>query len=200
MIAHLCVLVRHGETEWSRNGRHTGRTDLPLISEGENQAKALAATVSAQEFALILCSPLLRARQTGELAGLGDGAVIDPDLAEWDYGEYEGLTTPEIRRERPGWDLFEDGAPGGESAEEVGTRADRVIERVRAAPGDVVCVAHGHLLRVLAARWLGLEARAARYFALGPASVSELGWEREQPVIASWNLRLEPPQMGEEES
>ena len=97
MIAHLCVLVRHGETEWSRNGRHTGRTDLPLIAEGENQAKALAATVSAQEFALILCSPLLRARQTGELAGLGDGAVIDPDLAEWDYGEYEGLTTPEIR-------------------------------------------------------------------------------------------------------
>jgi broad specificity phosphatase PhoE len=188
MIAHLCVLVRHGQTEWSRSGRHTGRTDLPLLPEGEEQAKALAPVFSGRRFADIWCSPLLRARQTGELAGLGDGVVIDPDLTEWDYGEYEGLTTPEIRRERPGWDLFEDGAPGGESAEEVGIRADRVIERVRAAPGDVACVAHGHLLRVVAARWLGLDARSARYFTLDPASVSQLGWERDQPVIVTWNL------------
>ena len=189
MTSPLCVLVRHGETEWSLSGRHTGRTDLPLLPEGEAQARALVPTVSAYRFAAVFTSPLLRARQTGDLAGLGGRAVIEPDLAEWDYGEYEGRTTADIRRERPGWNLFDDGVPGGESAADVGIRVDRVIERVRATPGDVACVAHGHVLRVLAARWLDIDPRSGRYFALGPASVSELGWEREQAVVTSCNLR-----------
>ena len=183
------MVIRHGETEWSRTGRHTGRTDLPLLPEGEEQARALGLTLAGQPFTTVLTSPLIRARETCRLAGLGEGAVVDPDLAEWDYGSYEGLTTAEIRRERPGWDLFEDGAPGGERAEDVGRRVDRVIERVRAVPGDVACVAHGHVLRVMAARWAGLEAPAARSLALAPASLGELEWEREQPVISRWNLR-----------
>jgi broad specificity phosphatase PhoE len=188
MTRHCCVLIRHGDTEWSRNGRHTGRTDLDLLPEGEERAAALGPKLARFEFAAVWTSPLLRARRTCELAGLGQGAVIDPDLSEWDYGAYEGRTTPEIRAERPGWDLFDDGAPGGERAAEVGRRVDRVIDRVRAVDGDVACVAHGHVLRVLAVRWVGLEAREARGLALGPASLSELGWERQQPVIACWNL------------
>jgi len=184
-----CVLIRHGETEWSLTGRHTGRTDLPLLPEGEAQARALAPTMAAYQFAAVLCSPLLRARATCALAGLGEGAVTDDDLAEWDYGSYDGVTTAEIRAERAGWDLFSDGAPGGETADQVGARVDRVIERVRAVDGDVACVAHSHVLRVLAVRWIGLPPTAGRSLVMGPAAYSELGWEREHPVITHWNHR-----------
>ncbi len=189
MIGDRCVVIRHGETEWSRTGRHTGRTDVGLLPEGEEQARALRPRLAGYRFATVLTSPLIRARRTSELAGLGPGSLVDPDLAEWDYGEYEGLTTAEIRRERPGWDLFDDGCPGGEDADSVGRRVDRVIDRVRAGSGDVACVAHGHVLRVLAARWVGLAAPAARALSLGPAALSELGWEREQAVITLWNAR-----------
>ncbi len=185
---HRCLLIRHGETEWSLSGRHTGRTDLPLLPEGEAQARALRSRLADVPLVTVRCSPLLRARQTSELAGLGEGAEIDPDLAEWDYGDYEGLTTPEIREARPGWELFADGAPGGETAAAVGARVDRVIERVRAVDGDVACVAHSHLLRVLAARWIGLDPSGGRLFVLGPAGLSELGWDRGQPVVNRWNL------------
>ena len=187
MTSHRCVLIRHGETEWSRNGRHTGRTDLQLLPVGEAQVTGLAPLLADFEFTTVFTSPLLRARQTSALAGLDGGAEVDPDLVEWDYGAFEGLTTPEIREGNPDWDLFDDGAPGGETADQVGIRVDRVIRRVRAAPGDVACVAHGHVLRVLGARWIGLPASSARSFALAPASLSVLGWEREQPVIAQWN-------------
>jgi broad specificity phosphatase PhoE len=187
-----CVLIRHGETEWSRAGRHTGRTDLPLLPAGQEQARALGPVLADFPFAAVLTSPLLRARQTSELAGLATLAtevLIDPDLAEWDYGTYDGLTTAEIRLERPAWDLFADGAPGGETAAEVAARVDRVIARIRAVDGDVACVAHAHVLRVLAARWIGLDPCQGRSFVLAPASVSEVGWEREHPVITSWNRR-----------
>jgi broad specificity phosphatase PhoE len=182
-----CVLLRHGETEWSLSGRHTGRTDLPLVPEGEAQSRALRPKLAHQHFTAVLTSPLLRARRTCELAGLGDGAIIEPDLAEWDYGTYDGLTTGEIRAGRPGWDLFDDGCPGGESAVDVGRRVDRVIERIRGLSGSVACVAHSHVLRVLGARWIGLEPAGARHLVLAPASLSRLDWEREQPVIAGWN-------------
>jgi probable phosphoglycerate mutase len=181
-----CVLIRHGETAWSLTGQHTGRTDLPLLPEGEVQAAALAPRVGSLASGLVLCSPLLRARRTCELA-VTARAVVDPDLAEWDYGAYEGRTTDDIRVERPGWDLFGDGAPDGECAADAGRRVDRVIRRIREAPGDVTCVAHGHVLRVLAARWVGLPPEGARYLSLSPASVSELGWEHDQPVITHWN-------------
>jgi broad specificity phosphatase PhoE len=185
--APRCVLVRHGETEWSLDGRHTGRTDLPLLPEGVEQAKALRFLLSGRTFAAVLTSPLVRARQTAELAGLGAGAVIDPDLAEWDYGTYEGVTTDQIRREHPGWELFTDGVPDGESVEDVAARVDRVIARVRATPGDVACVAHSHVLRVLAARWIGLDPTVGRSLVLDPAAVSELGWDRDHPVMLTWN-------------
>jgi broad specificity phosphatase PhoE len=182
-----CVLIRHGDTAWSRSGRHTGRTDLPLLPEGKEQVKAQRARLAAYSFSLVLTSPLSRALQTCELAGLGESWEIDPDLLEWDYGAYEGRRTADIREERPGWNLFDDGAPGGEGSADVGARVDRVISRVRTAPGDVACVAHAHVLRVLAARWVGLDATGGRYFVLGPAAVSVLGWEREQPVVRHWN-------------
>jgi probable phosphoglycerate mutase len=185
--APRCVLVRHGETEWSLDGRHTGRTDLPLLPEGVEQARALRPVLSTRTFAVVLTSPLLRARETAQLAGLGAGAVVDPDLAEWDYGAYEGITTNQIREERPGWELFTDGVPDGESVEDVAARVDRVIARVRATPGDVACVAHSHVLRVLAARWIGLDPGVGRSLVLDPAAVSELGWDREHPVVLSWN-------------
>lgn len=182
-----CVLVRHGETAWSRSGRHTGRTDLHLLPEGEEQAKALGPALAPYAFTSVFTSPLLRARETCALAGLERGAVTDPDLAEWDYGAYDGLTTAEIREGRPGWDLFTDGAPGGETADQVAARVDRVIARVRAIDGDVACVAHAHVLRMFAARWIGLDPCGGRSFVLAPASLSELGWEREHPVVMSWN-------------
>lgn len=186
------ILLRHGETEWSRDGRHTGRTDLPLTGKGEDQARALAPLVRAGSFDLALVSPALRARRTAELAGL-TAYEIDPDLWEWDYGGYEGVTTLEIRRTRPGWYLWRDGVvPGdaehpGESAREVAARADRVITRARAAGGDVVVVAHGHFLRVLCARWLGLPPQDGRLFRLDTGTYSRLGFEHGEPVVLSWN-------------
>ncbi len=180
------VLIRHGETAWSRDRRHTGRTDIPLTPLGEDQAAALAHRVAGWNFAEVLVSPLVRARRTAELAGLGHGEV-DPDLAEWDYGDYEGRTTVAIQETRPGWDLFGDGVPHGETIHEVATRADRVIARIRAGSGDAAIVAHAHLLRVLAVRWLGVDPVSARYLVLGPASLSVLGWERDQSVIDHWN-------------
>ncbi|ACZ85492.1 histidine phosphatase family protein [Streptosporangium roseum] len=186
------ILLRHGETEWSRDGRHTGRTDLPLTDKGDNQARALAPLVKGRTFDLALVSPALRARRTAELAGLTDYET-DPDLWEWDYGGYEGITTPDIRETRPGWFLWRDGViPGdtehpGESAREVGARADRVIARARAADGDVVLVAHGHFLRVLCARWLALPPEDGRHFRLDTGTYSRLGYERDEPVILTWN-------------
>jgi len=180
------VLIRHGETAWSRDRRHTGRTDIPLTPHGEAQASALTQRLDGRAFVNVLVSPLSRARATAELAGLA-GVEVVPDLLEWDYGDYEGRTTAAIREDQPGWDLFTDGVPHGESLHQVSARVDRVIARIRSGSGDVACVAHAHLLRVLAVRWVGAEPEAARYLVLGPASISELGWEREQPVIEQWN-------------
>ncbi len=185
--APRCILIRHGETEWSRDGRHTGRTDLPLLPEGEAQATALRPSLAGFTFTTVLTSPLRRARETADLAGLGGEAVIDPDLAEWDYGAYEGVTTAQIRQDRPGWDLFDDGVPDGESAPDVAVRVDRVIARVRSVAGDVALVAHSHVLRVLAVRWIGLDPSVGRSLVLDPAAFCELGWEREHPVLHSWN-------------
>jgi broad specificity phosphatase PhoE len=182
-------LVRHGQTAWSRSGQHTGRTDVALLPEGRLEAAALAPHLAEHTFALVLSSPLSRAAETCVLAGLGDRAVLTDDLLEWDYGEYEGLTTDQIREEQPGWTLFADGVPGGETAGEVGRRVDRVIEAAGQFDGDTVCFAHGHVLRVLAARWLGLPPVAGRLLALEPAALSVLGWEREVPVLVRWNER-----------
>lgn len=186
------LLVRHGQTEWSRTGRHTGRTDLPLEPEGEAAARSLAPRLAAEApFALVLSSPLARARRTAELAGLEP--ALDPDLQEWDYGEYEGRATSEIREERPGWDIWADGVRGGETVDEVGARADRAIqralERALAAGPDAtaVLVAHGHLLRILGARWLGLPASAGGRLALSTAALCVLGFERERRVVWRWN-------------
>ncbi|WP_433376518.1 histidine phosphatase family protein [Streptosporangium sp. CA-115845] len=186
------ILLRHGETEWSRDGRHTGRTDLRLTVRGEDQARALAPLISDRAFGLVLVSPARRAGDTAELAGIKDYET-DPDLWEWDYGGYEGITTLEIRERRPGWYLWRDGVvPGdaehpGESAEQVGARADRVIARALAADGDVVLVAHGHYLRVLCARWLGLPPTDGRLFRLDTGTYSRLGFERDEPVVLTWN-------------
>ncbi|HWA67058.1 MAG TPA: histidine phosphatase family protein [Mycobacteriales bacterium] len=181
-------LVRHGETEWSASGRHTGSTDVPLTERGRQAATQLAAVLAGHSFAAVLTSPMSRARDTCELAGFGDRAIVDDDLREWDYGEYEGVTTEEIRKTRPGWTVFADGCPGGEAADQVAARADRVIASARRTDGDTIVFSHGHLLRVLAARWVGLPAPAGAHLALATASVSTLGWERETPVIASWDL------------
>jgi probable phosphoglycerate mutase len=179
------LLVRHGQTEWSASGRHTSTTDLPLTDTGRAAARRLGERLAGRDFALVLSSPRRRARETCELAGLQP--QLDEDLSEWDYGDYEGRTTPEIRAERPDWSLWEDGAPGGETAEQVGVRADRVIERALAAGGDVALFAHGHILRVLGARWLELPPERGASFALDTASLSELGFEREHRVLRLWN-------------
>jgi probable phosphoglycerate mutase len=179
-------LVRHGETEWSAGGRHTGRTDVPLDDAGREQARALRPLLAEHRFALVLSSPLQRATATCALAGI-DGCDLDDDLAEWDYGEFEGITTDEIRTAHPGWSLWRDGCPSGESPRDVGMRADRVVARARAVDGDVLAFSHGHLSRVLAARWVGLEPQAGALLALDTATVSVLGWEREQPVVRRWN-------------
>lgn len=181
-------LVRHGETEWSRAGRHTGRTDLSLTPAGEREAARLAPTLGGHGFALVLCSPLQRARQTCAAAGLIERAEIRPELVEWDYGEYEGLTTAEIRERRPGWALWGDGAPGGETAAEVGARIDPLVAELRAAEGDVVVFAHGHVLRVLAARWIEQEPALGRRLALATATLCRLGREHDYPVLRAWNL------------
>jgi probable phosphoglycerate mutase len=178
------VLVRHGQTEWSASGRHTSTTDLPLTEEGRRAARALP--LRDRSFELVLTSPRVRARETCELAGLT--GEVDADLAEFDYGSYEGLTTPQIRAERPGWSLWTDGAPGGETAGQVGARVDRVIARALTAGGDVALFAHGHVLRVLGARWLGLPAASGALFGLDTASICELGFERETRVVWKWNL------------
>ncbi|WAX76810.1 histidine phosphatase family protein [Streptomyces sp. KMM 9044] len=189
------LLARHGETEWSRSGRHTGRSDLPLTRDGEAQARALAPLLAGRSFALVLTSPLARARRTAELAGLAD-ASPEPDLREWDYGGYEGVTTADIRRTRPGWDLWTDGVPPGpefpgESPGQVGARADRVLSKVAGAldAGDVMLVAHGHLLRVLTARRLGLPPADGRLFRLETGALSRLSLEHGSPVIEEWNTR-----------
>jgi broad specificity phosphatase PhoE len=186
---HEVVLVRHGETEWSRTGRHTGRTDIPLTSQGEQDAAALGEALRSRRFALALTSPLRRAAETARRAGF-DEAQRREALREWDYGAYEGRKTVDIRKERAGWTLWTDGVPDGESAAEVGARADEVIAELRSLDGDALVFAHGHMLRVLAARWLGLEPTAGRLFALDPATISMLGYERETPVIRVWNASV----------
>jgi broad specificity phosphatase PhoE len=185
----LVYLARHGETEWTLSGRHTGRTDLPLTAHGQGEALRLGRRLSGLSFATVLTSPLRRARQTCELAGFGAAAEVEPDLLEWNYGAYEGRTSAEIHAERPGWQLFRDGCPDGESPDEVAARADRVAARVRAAREDVLLFSSGHFLRMFAARWLGLEPGAGRYFALGTASLSVVGYEHDpsQPVIRLWD-------------
>jgi broad specificity phosphatase PhoE len=181
------VIVRHGETEWSRTMRHTGNTDLALTEEGEAQARSVAERLAGREFALVLSSPLQRARRTAELAGYGDRAEPDDDLREREYGDYEGLTTKEIRRERPGWDVWHDDLPGGETLAAVGARADRVIERALAAEGDTLVFAHSHLLRTLGARWIGIGPEGGGNLVLGTAALCVLGFERERRVIEHWN-------------
>jgi broad specificity phosphatase PhoE len=181
------VLARHGQTEWSANGRHTSRTDLPLIASGRERARALAGLLADHRFALVLVSPLRRARETAELAGFSSAAEQCDDLREWDYGDYEGLTTPEIRAERPDWNLWRDGCPGGESPEQVGARADGVLQRAQRADGDALLFAHGHILRVLVARWLEMPPAAGARFALAAGGLSRLGFERETHVVQEWN-------------
>jgi probable phosphoglycerate mutase len=181
------VLVRHGETEWSRDGKHTGRTDVPLTERGREQAEALGATLEGRRFELVLTSPLQRASETCRLAGYGEVAQPREELREWDYGAYEGRKTVEIREEHPGWTLWRDGVPGGETAAQVGARVDGVIAELRSLAGDAALFAHGHVLRVLAARWLGLESAAGGLFALDTATISVLGYERETAVIRVWN-------------
>jgi probable phosphoglycerate mutase len=183
-------LVRHGETEWSASGRHTGTTDIPLTETGRRAASALTASLAERTYALVLTSPLSRARDTCALAGLGDQAIVSEDLREWEYGDYEGLTTPEIREQVPGWTVFTNVCPRGETPEQVAARCDRVIALARKTGGDVIAFSHGHLLRVLAARWIGLPPQAGAYLALATASISALGWERDVPVISSWDLTL----------
>ena len=183
----MIVLVRHGQTEWSEAGRHTGRTDLPLIEAGRRRARALRAELADQTFSLVLCSPLLRARETCRLAGYGEQAVLCDDLREWDYGDYEGLTTPDIRASNPGWNMWRDGFPGGEGPRQIGARADRALARLRSGEGDVLAFAHGHILRVLAARWLQMDPAAGARFAFAPGAVSWMSYERETEVLARWN-------------
>jgi probable phosphoglycerate mutase len=182
--------LRHGETEWSLNGRHTGTTDIPLTDNGRRLAERMRPALSKIAFALVLVSPMQRARETCELAGLGGKAVVDNDLMEWSYGAYEGLTTTQIREISPGWTVFRDGCPDGETPEQVGARADRVIARARAVEGNVALFAHGHLLRVLAARWIGLSAVAGQHFLLDTATLSVLGSYQDAPAVQTWNAPL----------
>jgi broad specificity phosphatase PhoE len=189
MVARV-FFIRHGETAWSESGRHTGRTDIPLSEHGEECARRLAGRLVAEEFTRVLVSPRQRARRTCELAGLGAKAEIDQDLAEWDYGDFEGMRTAEILSERPGWNIFRDGCPGGESPGQVSSRADRLIARLRPMDGDIALFSHGHFGRVLAARWIGLPVADGERFLLDTASLGVLGFEKgnpDAPVIALWN-------------
>jgi broad specificity phosphatase PhoE len=181
------VIVRHGETAWSRIKRHTGRTDLPLTPEGEEQARGLAAALAGYQFAAVYVSPLQRARQTCALAGYGEAAIVEPDLIEWDYGAYEGKTSEEIDQLQPGWTLFGDGVPGGETLADVAARAARVIGRVRSVSGDVLLIGHGHQLRILTALWLEFSPAAGQHLQLATASPSTLGYEHEWTALLSWN-------------
>jgi probable phosphoglycerate mutase len=180
--------MRHGETEWSAAGRHTGSTDLPLTQAGRAAARRIGAFVASQSFAAVYVSPMRRARETCELSGFAEDAVVDDDLREWDYGKYEGLTTATIRETRPDWTVWRDGCPSGEVAADVGARVDRVIARLLEYDDTVAVFGHGHCLRVLAARWVGLAAEDGARIALETATVSRLGWEREQPVVSMWNV------------
>jgi broad specificity phosphatase PhoE len=188
-LLSVVYLARHGETAWSLSGQHTGRTDLPLTERGERNARAFGERLRGLTVARVFTSPLQRAARTCELAGFGAAAEVDPDLVEWDYGQYEGRRTAEIHVERPDWQLFRDGCPGGESPSQIGARADRVVGRVRAVKGDVLVFSSGHFLRVLAARWLGLDAAGGRYLLLSTASLSALGYEHNlaEPAIRLWN-------------
>jgi broad specificity phosphatase PhoE len=180
-------LVRHGATDWAESGRHTGRTDIPLNEMGREQAVTLGERLRGHTFALVLTSPLSRAADTARLAGFGDAVVMDDDLREWDYGDVEGMRTDEIRERRPGWTIWTGPWSGGETIDDVAARADRVLARVRDVDGDVLAFSHGHLLRVLAARWLGQGPAAGGMYALSTATISLLGWERETAVIERWN-------------
>ena len=180
-------VIRHGETAWSLSGQHTGTTDIPLTDNGRRRAERLRSALAGEEFALVLVSPMQRARETCERAGLGDKAIIEPELAEWNYGEYEGLTLDQIRATAPGWVIFRDGCPGGETPDQVSTRADRVITRALTSKGDVALFAHGHVLRVLVARWLGLPASAGQHFLLDPGTLSVLGYYHDIPAVRIWN-------------
>jgi len=181
------VLVRHGETEWSRIQRHTGRSDLPLTATGRKQAESLITKLAGLQFAAVFVSPLRRARETCEIAGFADRAIVDPDLIEWDYGAYEGLTSTEIQAERPGWTLFRDGVIGGETLDDVAARAARVITRIRGVEGDVLLFGHGHQLRITTALWLDFPAMAAQHMQLATASPSTLGYEHEWTALLKWN-------------
>ena len=183
-------LLRHGETEWSRSGKHTSVTDIPLTENGRMAARRLRPILAREVFALVVTSPLQRARETCDLAGLGEQAMIEPDLSEWNYGEYEGLTSKEIRLTRPGWSLFRDGCPGGESPQQVAARADQIIAKVRRAEGDVALFAHGHIFRVLAARWIDLPERYGERFLLDTATLSVLGYYYDTPALKIWNAPL----------
>lgn len=180
------TLVRHGATEWTKSGQHTGRTNIPLDEDGRNQAVELGERLSEMEFDTVLTSPLMRSRETAQLAGFGDVASAAYDLHEWDYGQYEGKTTADIKRDRPGWSLFDDGCPGGETAADVGARADRVLSMLHGYD-RVALFSHGHFLRVLAARWLELAPEEGRRLRLDPGTISMLGWERETAVLVLWN-------------
>jgi broad specificity phosphatase PhoE len=188
-IFPVIYLARHGETVWSREGRHTGRTDLPLTEQGERNAQSLRQRLAGILFAEVLTSPLQRAKQTCQLAGFGDMAEVDPDLVEWNYGDYEGIRTADIREKRPDWELFRDGCPNGESPADVAVRADRVVARVRTTEGNVLIFSSGHFLRVFAARWLELEPVFGKYFILDTASLSALSYEHDlcDPAIRFWN-------------
>ena len=183
-------VIRHGETEWSLNGRHTGTTDIPLTSNGRRLAELLRPALAGPSFALVLVSPLQRARETCELSGVATKAIIDPDLLEWNYGKYEGLTPKQIHEQAPGWLIFRDGCPGGETPEQVGARVDRVIARARAVDGDVALFAHGHVLRVLVARWLGRPAGDGQHFLLDTGTLSVLGSYRTVPALKTWNAPI----------
>lgn len=183
-------LVRHGETEWSLSGAHTGRTDIPLLPSGREGGAAVGRYLAGRPFGLVLVSPMERARETCRLAGYGDSAIVEPNLSEWFYGDYEGRTSTEIQKEKPGWSIWTSGPLNGETISEVAARADAVIARALSADGDVALFAHGHILRILTARWLGLPPDAGRLFALGTASVSSLGYEHATHVITRWNLSV----------
>jgi broad specificity phosphatase PhoE len=187
------VLVRHGETEWTLSGQHTGRTDIPLTERGRKQARLLQPLLSTANFALVLSSPLQRARETCELAGLGSRMEIEPDLMEWDYGEYEGLTSKEIKRSAPNWMVFTDGCPSGETPEQVGARVDRLIHRIRPVAGRVAVFAHGHLLRVFVARWIGFPPSAGQHFLLDTSTVGVLGYYQGVPAVKRWNAPVTLP-------
>lgn len=190
--AQRVFALRHGETEWSRSGQHTGRTDLPLTEQGRAVARRLQPVLAQETFALVLTSPLRRARETCHLSGLGSQAEAEPSLQEWDYGDYEGLTSQQIHEHSPGWLLFTDGCPGGETPRQVGDRVDRVVARIRAVRGQVALFAHGHVLRVFAARWLGLPVEGGRHFLLDTGTLSVLGLYHGHPAIERWNAAPAP--------